>query len=106
MELFAFINDSMVPADEASLLAGDLAIQRGYGIFDFFKTLGGVPIYLEEHLDRFFYSAMRMRLGSGISREEVKARIGVLLERNAIADSGARLTRIGGNCRISRRSIT
>jgi len=96
MPLFAFVNESLVPADTASLLIGDLAIQRGYGIFDFFKTMGGVPIYLDEHLDRFFYSAAQMRLDIGMNREKLKQRIGALLERNGIADSGVRLTLTGG----------
>jgi D-alanine transaminase/branched-chain amino acid aminotransferase len=96
MTHFSFVNDSLVPADEASLLVGDMAIQRGYGIFDFFKTLSGVPIYLDEHLDRFFYSAARMRLDAGVNRAELKLRIGVLLERNGLPDSGVRLTLTGG----------
>jgi branched-chain amino acid aminotransferase len=93
---FYFVNDSLVPADEAALLVGDMAIQRGYGIFDFFKTLGGVPIYLDEHLDRFFYSAAQMRLEVGMNRAELKQRIGALLEHNGIGDSGVRLTLTGG----------
>lgn len=93
---FSFVNDSLVPADEAVLLVGDMAIQRGYGIFDFFKILGGVPIYLDEHLDRFFYSAAQMRLDAGLNRAELKERIGALLERNGLPDSGVRLTLTGG----------
>jgi D-alanine transaminase/branched-chain amino acid aminotransferase len=91
-----FVNDSLVPTDEASLLIGDLAIQRGYGIFDFFKTIGGVPVYLDEHLDRFFSSAAQLRLELRKSREELKAMIETLLDRYGIADSGVRLTLTGG----------
>ncbi|HVU99540.1 MAG TPA: aminotransferase class IV [Puia sp.] len=96
MPHFVFVNDSLVPADEASLLIGDLAIQRGYGIFDFFKTMDGEPVYLDEHLDRFFHSAAAMRLDAGVNRVELKQRIGALLERNGIANSGVRLTLTGG----------
>ena len=96
MPHFVFVNDSLAPADEASLLIGDLAIQRGYGIFDFFKTMEGAPVYLDEHLDRFFFSAAAMRLDVGVNRAELKQRIGALLERNGIADSGVRLTLTGG----------
>jgi branched-chain amino acid aminotransferase len=96
MQLFSFVNDSLAPADEASLAIGDLAIQRGYGIFDFFKTLRGVPVYLDEHLDRFFYSAAQMRLDVGLNREELKHRIALLMERNDLPDSGIRLTLTGG----------
>jgi branched-chain amino acid aminotransferase len=93
---FYFVNDSLVHADEACLLVGDMAIQRGYGIFDYFKTLGGHPLHLEEHLNRFLYSAEQMRLDMGRSRDELRAMIATLLDRNRIADSGVRLTLTGG----------
>lgn len=43
-ELLVFVNDEFIPASKASLLVGDLAIQRGYGIFDFCKALHHTPI--------------------------------------------------------------
>ena len=42
-ELFAAVNGALLPVSQASLLVSDLSIQRGYGIFDFFKTLSGRP---------------------------------------------------------------
>jgi D-alanine transaminase/branched-chain amino acid aminotransferase len=96
MPHFVYVNDSLVPTDEASLFISDLAIQRGYGIFDFFKTIGGSPVYLDEHLDRFFYSAAQLRLELRKSRDELKAMIETLLDRNGVADSGVRLTLTGG----------
>lgn len=95
-ELFVFVNDDLLPVSKASLLINDLSIQRGYGIFDFFKTLGGRPIFLEQHLDRFFHSAGRMRLIAGKNREELRRLIAVLMERNDLPDSGIRLTLTGG----------
>lgn len=96
MEVFSFVNDTLVPADQASLLIGDLAIQRGYGIFDFFKTLDHRPIYLDDHLDRFFVSAAAMRLEVGKTREQLQAMLDSLIEKNGIADSGIRIELTGG----------
>lgn len=93
---YTFVNDEFVPADQASLLASDLSIQRGYGIFDFFKTLGGRAIFLDDHLDRFFHSANHLRLEVGRTREELTAIIAGLQQRNAISDSGIRMTLTGG----------
>lgn len=93
---FVFINEHYIPSDEAALRVGDLAIQRGYGIFDFFKTLGGRPIFLEEHLDRFFGSAAWLRLDPGMTQEQLKVVIAELMQKNAIPDSGIRLTLTGG----------
>jgi branched-chain amino acid aminotransferase len=94
--LSIFINDSFVPAGQASLLVTDLSIQRGYGIFDFFMTLGGRPIFLDAHLDRFFRSAAALRLPVGRTREELTAIIAGLQQRNGIPDSGIRMTLTGG----------
>lgn len=91
-----YINGAFVPAPQASLQVSDLAIQRGYGIFDFFKTHGHVPVFLEEHLDRFYHSAGQMRLDPGMDRQQLKTVIGELLQRNNIPDAGIRITLTGG----------
>lgn len=93
---YVFINDSYVAADQASLLITDLAIQRGYGIFDFFKTIDHQTIFLEDHLDRFYHSAQKMHLTIGYSREELTQIISVLQEKNQIPNSGIRMTLTGG----------
>lgn len=93
---FVYINGAFVPASQASLQVSDLAIQRGYGIFDFFKTHGHKPVFMEEHLDRFFFSAAQMRLDPGKSREELKAIIGELLGKNNMPDAGMKITLTGG----------
>lgn len=95
-ELFSIVNHGLVSAKKASLLTTDLAIQRGYGVFDFFKTLGGTPIFLTEHLDRFYHSAERLRLPIGKSREELRELIDMLGRKNGLPDSGVRLTLTGG----------
>jgi len=93
---FFFVNDTFLPTDLASLLVTDLSIQRGYGIFDYFMTMGDKPIFLDEHLDRFFRSAAQLRLPVGRTREELKTIIAGLQQRNAIPDSGIRMTLTGG----------
>src|SRR5579871_1658959 len=95
-ELFAFVGDELQPLSRASVSIRDLAIQRGYGIFDFFKIVDGRPIFLEEHLDRFFFSAERMRLDPGYSRETILEMIAELQRRNGLEYSGIRLTLTGG----------
>lgn len=94
--MFTFLNDAFLAAADAALSVNDLAIQRGYGIFDFFKTVGGKPIFLDDHLDRFFHSAARMRLDIGKSRGELNAIITELQRLNGLPDSGIRITLTGG----------
>ena len=94
--LTVFAGDAFVAANKATLQVSDLAIQRGYGIFDFFKTLDGKPIFLEDHLDRFFHSAAQLRLDIGRTRDELRLIIHELQEANRIPDSGIRITLTGG----------
>ncbi|SEB20119.1 aminotransferase class IV [Pedobacter hartonius] len=93
---YVYINDTFITEDKAALLITDLAIQRGYGIFDFFKTIGGKPIFLEDHLDRFYHSAHKMHLNIAYSREELKSILAELMEKNDLPDSGIRITLTGG----------
>ncbi len=95
--LFAIVNKELLPAAGASLHISDLAIQRGYGIFDFFKTLNGQPVFLEDHLDRLYYSAEKMLLSAGLpDRETFKTLLNALLQKNNLPDSGVRITLTGG----------
>lgn len=93
---FVLINNEFVPDAQASLLVSDLSIQRGYGIFDFFRTANNIPLFLDDHLQRFYRSAELMRLPVGKSPEELKALIDELIQRNNIPDAGIRLTLTGG----------
>jgi branched-chain amino acid aminotransferase len=95
-EPFVFINDEILPASQATLLVSDLSIQRGYGIFDFLKTIGNTPIFAADHLDRFLNSANRLRLPVDKNRSEMLQAILSLMDRNNIPDSGIRLTLTGG----------
>ena len=93
---YAIVNKELLPSDKASLRINDLAIQRGYGIFDFFKTLQGKPIFIEDHLDRFYQSASILQLPVPQTRDELKALFRELMQQNNMPDSGIRITLTGG----------
>ena len=95
-KLFVWVNDSLIPSVEANLNIADLAVQRGYGIFDFFKTIDGQSVFLEDHLDRLFRSAVLMRLELKQSRDEIRNKIKKLIESNNLNDSGIKMILTGG----------
>jgi D-alanine transaminase/branched-chain amino acid aminotransferase len=92
----AFINDGFVPEEKVLLHISDLAIQRGYGVFDFFKVVNSVPLFLQEHLDRFYFSAEQMRLNVTYSQDELKKIVFELIEKNNSVNTGVRITLTGG----------
>jgi len=90
------INGELVLESEARILISDLSIQRGYGVFDFFRTANYQPIFVEDHLDRFFHSANKMHLDVDLNRQQLKEMIQQLIEKNNLPDSGIRITLTGG----------
>ncbi|MVN89559.1 aminotransferase class IV [Mucilaginibacter aquatilis] len=94
--LYTVINDQFIPAHEAQLHVSDLAVNRGYAIFDFFKTQNGKPVFIEDHLDRFYQSARFMHLDINHTRDELKALLRELMDKNNLPYSGIRITLTGG----------
>jgi branched-chain amino acid aminotransferase len=93
---YVFINDQFVRQEQAMVPVSDLSIQRGYALFDYLKIVEGVPLYLNEHLDRLYYSAAQMRLPLPPGREELTNIIHQLIKRNLLPHSGIRITLTGG----------
>jgi D-alanine transaminase/branched-chain amino acid aminotransferase len=94
--MWAFLNEEFLPEEQLVLHASDLSIQRGYALFDFFKVVNGIPVFLSEHLDRFFFSAEQMRLEIRFSKHELKKILFELLEKNSVTNTGVRITLTGG----------
>lgn len=95
-KIYSVINGEFVLKGEASILISDLSIQRGFGIFDFFRTVNNQPLFLEDHLQRFYFSASEMGMDAGFSSYEMKKFIQQLMDKNKIFDSGIRITLTGG----------
>lgn len=94
--MFCFVNDQLIRMEEASVGIRDLSILRGYGIFDFFRLTGNVPLFLEDHLDRFFYSASYAMDDVSVDRLRLKEQIFRLAELNDLPEGGIRMVLTGG----------
>lgn len=93
----AYLNNQFLPAEEAKLHVSDLSMTRGYALFDFFRTMNGVPLFMDYHLDRFYASAAAMHLPVEKNREELVAIVYELLKRSSLTEAGLRLMLTGGN---------
>lgn len=96
MKLFCFANGKIIPTESATIHPMDLAIIRGYGIFDFLRTVNYVPLFLEHYLDRFIASAEKTFIPLEYSREELRQIIKDLIEKNDLKEGGLRLVLSGG----------
>lgn len=69
--MYHYINGEYVPAEEAVLPVSDLALLRGYAVFDFLRTYNKVPFFIEAHLSRLERSAKLMGLPMPLNDEEI-----------------------------------
>jgi branched-chain amino acid aminotransferase len=90
------LNDQIIDQDKAYVRITDLALLRAYGIFDFFRLVALKPLFFDDHVDRFFASAERLRLKCPVEKNHLKSMIMELIAGNNIKHSGIRMVLTGG----------
>lgn len=93
---YVFVNGQFLPQQKASIPVNDLAVLRGYGVFDFFLVKNGLPLFLEEHWNRLQQSAAEMNLKVPFSREDAQEMLLALYSQMPYELAGARITLTGG----------
>ena len=91
-----YVDGQFVPSDEATIPINDLALLRGYGIFDFLKTYKGKPLFLKEHIERLQRSAEQIGLDLPWSRRELSNIVMQTLDKNNLPESNIRMVVTGG----------
>ena len=91
-----YVDGQFVPSDQATIPINDLALLRGYGVFDFLKTYKGKPIFLKEHIERLQRSAEQIGLDLPWSRGELINIVMQTLDKNNLPDSNIRMVVTGG----------
>ena len=93
---YVHINGAIVSREDAKISINDLALLRGYGVFDYFKTVNGQPVWLQDHMQRLFFSAREMFLDTGHTPESLTKQIQELSAINGMTNCGTRITITGG----------
>jgi branched-chain amino acid aminotransferase len=91
-----YINGEFVPLTKAALPVQDLAILRGYGVFDFLRTYDGKPFRLRPHLERLAQSACLIDLDLPGSLSELEAIVLETYQRNVLPEANIRIVVTGG----------
>ena len=90
MGLISFSRDKFIPSEEVSLnVRGNyLSVTRGYQVFTFFKTTNnGVPVFLDDHVDRIVGNAQSMQMNLAFSKDEIKSLVYKTLEKNDFSNT-------------------
>jgi len=92
-----YVDGVYVDETAALLPVSDLAILRGYGVFDFLRTYNGYPFHLTAHAQRLRNSAALLGLDCPWSVEELSSIVQTTLEKNGYPESNIRLLITGGD---------
>lgn len=92
----AYFNGEFIAEQNLFLHVSDLSIQRGYGVFDFFRIVNNVPVFMSEHIDRLFRSAEALGLEVEADKERISSIVHELIDRNKLGLSGIKITLTGG----------
>jgi len=102
MSIF-YMDGEFVDSDKAVLSVNDMAILRGYGIFDFMRTYNKKPFHLRDHIKRLVNSGHHVGLEIPCSEEELFDIVMKTLDKNNYPESNVRIVFTGG---ISPDSVT
>ncbi|MCO6491330.1 MAG: aminotransferase class IV [Phaeodactylibacter sp.] len=96
MAQYCSLNGKILPQKEASLGVTDLALLRGYGIFDYFLFRYGRPMLEAQYLERFYNSAEKMGLEPPMRWQELSRHMRELIAANGEGKGAIRLLLTGG----------
>ena len=91
-----FFNGEFLPQEAIQFSINDVGILRGYGIFDFFRVINQVPVFMEDNLKRFEQSARIMGMDLPYSREKIASVIQELAKINAFETGYIKMVMTGG----------
>jgi branched-subunit amino acid aminotransferase/4-amino-4-deoxychorismate lyase len=90
--VFVWLNGHVVAAARARISALDRGLLHGDGVYDTWRTYGGVPFAVAAHLRRLAAAARVLGLAPPGPSAPWDRRVRVLLARNRMADATCRLT--------------
>ncbi len=92
-----YINGEFVDAAVASVPVTDVALLRGYAVFDFLRTYGGTPFQLRAHLQRLRTSASLIDLSCPWDIEELADIAIGTMRRNGHPETNIHIVLTGGD---------
>ena len=92
-----YVDGDFMPAETAVIPVDDLALMRGYGVFDFLRTYAGAPLHLAEHVARLICSAAKIGLELPWGEADIIRIVKETLARNDLPEANVRILITGGS---------
>ncbi len=92
-----YIDGEFVSEEKAVLPVSDMAVLRGFAVFDFLRTYGRRPFHLNDHLQRLRRSAELIGLSFPWPESEISKIVVETVGRNVYEEANIRLVVTGGD---------
>ena len=91
-----YVGGLWVHPDEATISINDIAVLRGYSVFESLRTYNRSPFHLDEHLLRLYRSAILIGIEIPWSSEKITDIVRDIIARNVYQHASIRLLVTGG----------
>ena len=91
-----YVDGNWVHPDHANISIHDMAVLRGYSVFEALRTYDRRPFHLNEHLERLYHSAAMIDLEIPHGRAEIAGVVQEIIARNAYRHAAVRMLVTGG----------
>ncbi len=91
-----YVNGQYVKEEDAKISILDLALLRGFSIFDYMRTYSSRPFHIREHLLRLQYSAEHIGLTLPSSLNEIHDIVHRVLKLNTLSEASIKILVTGG----------
>src|SRR5437588_2892724 len=93
---FWYISGQWVHPNEATISINDVAVLRGYSVFESLRTYHRRPFHMEEHLNRLYRSAEIIELDVPYSRNDIAVVVQEVIKHNSYKHATIRILVTGG----------
>ena len=78
------MHNGVIQATDRLISVRDTAALRGYGLFDYFKVIDGVPVFVEDHIARLLKSCVGLDLQIPYDASALKTMIMTVIENHPV----------------------
>lgn len=96
MSTLCYVNGEILTTSKGVIGVSDLALQRGYGVFDFARTYNQKLFHFDDHLQRLRHSASELFLQLPIPDGEITSIAEHLIQESDLNNPAIRLILTGG----------
>ncbi|MBY6038502.1 aminodeoxychorismate lyase [Fictibacillus nanhaiensis] len=89
--MYIYLNDRVLSKEEAVISPYDHGFMYGLGAFETFRTYGGFPFLIDEHMDRLNEALNELNISLKLDGSDVIEMVNTLLDKNGLEDAYFRL---------------